>query len=282
MTAKTTRKNLSPWQRALLFGALSFAWLLCAIGLLVLILWKAELLVRLGLVGNFHYVVLVLLGLCVAGYLVSSMESYAAYTGKVFGGTLKLRGGVVVAALVVVGGFWLPKPVEAFAVTVFVHGEAGPHDWVLRNVGTVWMTLGPDPRQERIGNKGQAEFKNIPANFRGQEVPVSVEAEGFEMTSPNSNYRLSGPSLDVVIRRKAVHLAGRLQDTEGHPVTNATIRVGDVQARVDVDGHFSLTLADLREPGEVSADVMAPGFKPWHGRFTPNAGEATIQLQQDP
>ena len=283
MKAKATPRGSNPWQRVAPFAVLSLISFLCGMGVLAVMLWKADRLIALGLVGNLYYLVLIPLGLSAATFLFGVLRSYAVYTGKVLGGTLELGGPIVAAALVVIGGFYLPKPApEAFTITVLVHGEAGPHDLVLRNVGIVWMTLGPDRRQERIGDKGQADFKNIPASFRGQEVPVSVEAGGFEMASPSQKYLLGGPSIDVVVRRKAAHLTGRVQDTEGRPITNATVRIGDVQTRVDTNGHFSLILPVLQESGEVSADVLAPGFKPWHGRFTPNAGEATVQLHQGP
>jgi hypothetical protein len=279
MKAKTAPKSPNPLQRAVLFGVLSLACLLGAMGVLALILWKAELLVWLGLVGSLHYVVLILLGLFAAGFLVSGTECYAAYTGKVLGGTLKLRGGVVVAALVVVGGFWLPRPAsEAFTITVLVHGEAGPHDLVLRNVGVVWMTLGPDRRQERIGDKGQADFKNIPASFRAQEVPVSVEAEGFEMTSPNSNYRLSGPSLNVVLRRKATHLKGQVQNEAGKPVSDAVVTVAGMSVKTDTTGHFELTVPGDRLKPELSLQVDAAGYATWRGTAVPGANDLVVIL----
>ncbi len=148
-------------------------------------LWNAERLVGLGLVGKVYYVVLIPLGLAVAAVLFGVLRSYAIYTGNHIGGTLDLGGPIVGFFLVVVLGFYLTKPPsEGFSVTVFVHGEAGQHDLVLRNSGDVWITLDGDLRQEKIGEKGQAEFKNLPASFRGQAVAISVKADGFEMSNP--------------------------------------------------------------------------------------------------
>ena len=168
------------WEKVAPFALLSAISFLFGVGLLLLLLWNAERLVSLGLVGNLYYIVLLPLGLATAGFLFGVLRSYARYTGKQFGGTLELGGPIVGFALVVIGGFYLPKPAaESFDVTVLVRGEKGSHDLVLRNSGMVWMTLGADRRNEKIGDKGQADFKNIPARFRGQEVAISVEADGL-------------------------------------------------------------------------------------------------------
>jgi len=281
MKTKTTPKSSNPWQRAAPFAVLSLACFLCGMAVLALILWKAELLVWLGLIDKFYYIVLLPLGLAAAGFLFGVLESYAAYTGKLLSGKLKVTGPVVAAALAVIGGVYLPKPAaEAFTVTVLVHGEAGPHDLILRNVGVVWMTLGPDPRQEKIGDKGQADFKNIPASFRSQEVPVSVEAEGFEMVSPIRKYRLSGLSLDVVIRRKATHLAGRVQDEAGRPVSDAVVSVAGVSVKTDAIGRFDLTVPGDRVKSELSVQVDAVGYATRRATAVPGANDLAVILER--
>ncbi|MBA3543040.1 MAG: TIR domain-containing protein [Chthoniobacterales bacterium] len=172
----------TPWEKMAPFAVLSFASFLCGVGLLILMLWNAERLVSLGLAGNLYYIVLLPLGLAVAGFLFGVFRSYARYTGKQFGGNLELGGPIVGFAMIVIGGFYLPKPApESFDVTVLVHGQKGSHDLVLRNSGMVWMTLGSDRRYEKVGDKGQADFKNVPARFRGQGVPISVEAMDWNL-----------------------------------------------------------------------------------------------------
>jgi len=253
---------------------------LCAMGILVLMLWKVELLVSLGLVGNLYYIALVLLGLATGAILFGVLRSYAAFTGNVLGGTLELGGPIVAAAGVVIGGFWLPKPAEAFAVTVLVHGEAGPHDLVLRSVGVVWMTLGSDLRQERIGDKGQADFKNIPATFRGQEVPVSVEAEGFEVVRPNKKCRLSGPSIDVMVRRKTARLGGWVQDETGKPIPGAVVSVAGMSVKTNAAGHFELTIPADRLKPELALHVDAAGYATKQVTAVPGANDLVLILQR--
>ena len=194
---------------------------------------------------------------------------------------MELGGPVVVFALVVIGGFVLVPNQSAFPVTVYVHGEAGTHDVVLRNAGLVIMDLGPDRRQETIGDKGQVSFSGIPAGFRGQEVPVWVEAEGFEPVDPEQKHRLDGSSLYLCVRRKAALLAGRVQDEAGHPIAGAVVRVRGLSVTTDASGYFEMNLPG-DQTREYSAQVTAPGYQPWQEQVVPNANDITIILRGTP
>jgi hypothetical protein len=261
---------------------LSLVSFLCGAALLGVMIWKAEKLVRLGLAGNLYYVVLLPLGLAAAVFLFGVLQSYARYSGKVLDGALELGGPVVVFALVVIGGFVLVPNPSAFSVTVYVHGEAGTHDVVLRNVGFVVMDLGPDRRREAIGDKGQAYFPSIPASFRGQEAPVWAEAEGFEPVNPGRKQRLDSSSLYLCVRRKAARLTGRVQDESGRPVAGAGVRVGGISASTDASGHFGLNLPGDQAQGGLSLQVTAPGYQPWREQVVPNANEVVVILHRAP
>ncbi len=272
----------TPWEKVAPFAALTFASFLCGVGLLILMLWNAERLVALGLVGDLYYIVLLPLALAAAGFLFGVLRSYARYTGKQLGGTLELGGPIVAFALVVIGGFYVPKPVpESFDVTVLVRGEKSSNDLILRNSGTVWMTLGSDRRNEKIGDKGQADFKNIPARFRGQEVPISVEADGLEPAKPEATYRLDTGGVNVVLKRQPIRVSGRVQDDDGNPVADASVRIADLQTNADAGGHFVFNLTPETPSDSVKAEVSAPGFEIWRGQLKPNGGEAAIVLKRN-
>ncbi len=276
---KNRRARSTAWEKVAPYAALSFLSFLCGVGLLALMLWKAEVLVALGLVGNIYYIVLLPLALATSGFLFGVFRSYAHYKGQQIGGTLELGGPIVGFALVVLGGFYLPNPApESFDVTVLVRGEKGRSDLVLRSSGTVWMTLGNDRRSEKIGDKGQAEFKNIPSKFRAEEVPIFVEADRVEST--DDKYRLASGTVSVVVRRKAARVSGRVQDGEGRPVAGAVVRAGDVRTEVDADGHFRLSLPHDVRRGGLAGEVSAPGFEIWRGQFVPEGGAAVIMLER--
>ncbi len=279
--AKRITPSAEPVSSWLPFAFLALGAFLAALGVLSLMLWKAEMLVRLGLAGNLYYVVLVTLGLCVAAFLFGVLKSYAVYTGDVASGKLELGGPIVGFLLVVILGITLVPSPRAFAVTVFVHGEGGRQDVVLRNRGAVILDLGADRRREAIGDKGQAIFAGIPAPFRGQTVSVALEADGYEIASPKQSLTLDGDSIYLSIRAKTAHLMGYVRTTDGQPVRGATISVAGHQTVTDDFGYFALSVSGRRadEKATETLQVTAPGFKSWSSTLTPGGNEVTVLLE---
>ena len=111
--------------------------------LVSLLLWKGDKLTAWGLTGNFYYLILLLLGLTAAAFLFGAMRSYARYRGRQLGGALELGGPVVGCAFVVIGGLALVKNPTTFPLTVYVHGEGGAAQLVLRKSGHILVDLGP-------------------------------------------------------------------------------------------------------------------------------------------
>src|SRR4029077_12469238 len=116
-------------------------------------------------------------------------------------------------------GFVLVKPMTTFPLTVYVHGEGGPQDLVLRNSGDVLLDLGGDRRRQPIGADGQAYFPAIPSTFQGQEVPIGVASDAFELSAPKQKRRLNGDSIYLSVQKKAGHINGRVQDENGNPLS---------------------------------------------------------------
>jgi hypothetical protein len=226
---------------------------------LLLLIVNADKLTRLGLTEHVYYLVVVLMSLAFAGFLFGVLPSSATYEGTVLGGTLKLSGPIVGAALVVYGAhFFVPKALT-FPLTVYVHGEKGPQDMVLRNSGRVMLELGPDTRVQPIGENGQAYFPAIPANFRGQEVPAWVESETYESVDPRAKQRLEGTTLYLVVALPEYHIEGE---------TNH-------------DGRFELQVV---AEGQRIVELVAQkqGYQPAH--LSPTLGDSgfNFSLQRNP
>lgn len=265
------------------YALIALASFLCGIGVLGLMLWKAEALTKLGLIGNLYYVVLLPLGLCAAVFLFGVVRSFARYKGAQYGGTLELGGPIVAFVLVVGGGFVLvPKPPSTFPLTVYVHGEADRNDLVLRNSGRVFVDLDGDRQSRSIGENGEAYFPAIPDRFRGQEVPIWVDATGFESTTANQKERVDGASLYLAVRKKNGHVSGRVQDQDGNPISRAALSVAGMLTHSDVSGHFELIIpGDKLEP-EMDLQAVAHGYKAQKYKVIPNANELTITLPTAP
>jgi hypothetical protein len=261
------------------YALVSLISFLCGLVILALMIWKAEKLTALGLTGNLFYIVLLPLGLAAAGFLFGVLRSYASYRGKYLGGVLELGGPVVGFALVVIGGFVLVPNLATVPLTVYVHGERGPQDLVLRNSGYVVLRLGLESQRKPIGGDGDAYFPAIPANFRGQEVPVWVESEEFEAIGAPQR-RLVGPNVDVPVRKKNGRVSGRVQDEKGNAVSGAEVRVAGLSTLTGKAGRFEVAIPGDRIQAELELDVVAPGYEPEHYSAVPNSNEAVIVLKR--
>jgi hypothetical protein len=241
---------------------------------LVLLIVKADTLTGLGLTEHVYYLVLVLMGLAAAGFLFGVLPSSADYEGTVLGGTLKLSGAIVGAALVVVGAyFFLPKAFT-FPLTVYVEGKGGPQDVALRGSGHVVLELGPERKTVRIGDDGAAYFPAIPTSFRGLEVPAWVESDVFESIDPGSKHRLDGTSLHLVVQRKIQHyeLGGTVSDPHGNPLAEVRIALPEyhVEGRTNALGWFNL---EVVAEGQRMVELVAQkqGYRTIH--LSPTLGD---------
>jgi hypothetical protein len=262
------------------YALVSLVSFLLGAAILGVMLWNAERLVALGLTGKLYYIVLLPLALSAAGFLFGIMHSYASYRGEQLGGVLELGGPIVAAALVVIGGFVLVPNVETFPVTVFVHGEAGPHDLVLKNNGYVIFDLGPDRRREPIGDKGQAYFPAIPAKYRGQIVSVWVDSDDYEPTGADQKSRLDSDSLYLAVRKRGGHVSGRVQDQDGNAIPDAEVQVAGISAHTDSFGNFELTIPGDRAKPEMELTAVAPGYNSKRYPVVPNSNRAVIALDR--
>ena len=64
---------------------------------------------------------------------------------------------------------------EPFDVTVFVHGEQGKQDMILRQKGKVIMDFSGDRRSEPIDDDGKVTFRNIPTAKAKDSVLLNID-----------------------------------------------------------------------------------------------------------
>jgi hypothetical protein len=268
-----------------LYAKISLGAFLCSLIVLLLLIVNAQKLSGLGLTEQVYYLVLVLMGLTAAVFLFGVLPSSATYKGKHLGGSLKLSGAVVGAALVVVGGYlFVPKGLT-FPFTVYVHGQGGPSDIALRNSGHVVLKLGPELKSESIGDNGQAYFPAIPSNFRGQEVPGWVESDEYEVADASKLRGLEGVALDLTVQRKRRHyrLAGTVFDPAGNPLPGVRVSLTEynLEAKTDGGGGFAFEVVDSNQR-MVTLVAQKSGFNTAH--LSPTLGDSGLNfsLQRSP
>jgi hypothetical protein len=264
-----------------IFSGVSF---LFGMLILILIVWKAEMLIALGLTGNLFYVLLIPMGLASAGFLFGVLRSVAIYNSTSFGGTITLGGPVVAAALVVWGGFQLPPPPPTtFEVTVLVHGPGGPEDRPLRGKGSIIMVLDGDPHEKAIDPKGAAYFVGIAAKHRNSKpVDIFLEADDFERADRAPRV-LTGDTLYLPIRKRGGRVYGHiLQKANGQPLPMAIVEVAGYTAKTDENGWFDIFVEGDHIDPTLTLYVRADGFASESKEANPGANEITLYLEQKP
>src|SRR5262249_16890620 len=124
--------------------------------------------------------------------------------------------------------------------------------------------------------KGAAHFPGISSDLRGQDVSISVVAEGYERAGPEMQ-KLTSESLYLPIRKSPGRLHGAVMDERGLPLPAATVRVGGLERRTDSAGRFDLAIPGDQLQPDMSLDVQAPGFRPQ--TYTVNAGANEIRIR---
>ncbi|HEV3037832.1 MAG TPA: toll/interleukin-1 receptor domain-containing protein [Candidatus Angelobacter sp.] len=184
---------------------------------------------------------------------------------------------LVLLLTTIILGFVLAPDPATFPVTVYVHGPAGLHDVVLKNAGEVWMDLAGDRKRVQIGDAGQAYFPAIPASFRNQEVPVSVNSGQFESTQ--SKVKLNASSLYLAVHRKAGRLYGLVQSADRSCLAAAQVRVGELSAPVDpVSGSFELTVPGERLQDDLKLQAVSTGCVSEMYTVTPDSNQITVVM----
>lgn len=266
--------RLNPFNRYALLAGAAFIFALILIGLM---LWRADSLVSLGLIGRFFYLVLIPLGLSSAVFLFGCLKSYAVYKGNALGGVLELGGPVVVFILVLILGFWLNPDSSVFSTTVYVRLVDAPTQPFVS--GRVLLQLGGDPRNVQVSERGAAYFTGIPANFRGDDVAVSLlDAPGYQANQ--STLRLEDGSVNLAVIALPLEFSGYVINDTGQPVEGARIGMAGQSTETDSGGYFRITVQGSSFDAAQSIQITAQGFAPWLGEITAGAGDLKAKLER--
>jgi hypothetical protein len=141
------------------------------------------------------------------------------------------------------------------------------------------MDLDGNRRPETIDDKGAAHFVGIPGALRGKEVPIALEAAGYER-SDSAPRKLTGETLYLPIRKSAGRLYGKVVNERGEPVVGASIDVEGLAAQTDQAGRFGLVVPGDRVHANMTLDIHAAGFEPQTLGVEPGPSEVGIALRR--
>lgn len=237
-TTPSSEQPMAPWS----YAAMALVGLAIGIGLLLFYVYRVPKLVESGVQNQVFYLLLIPWSLGSAAFLFGAMRSYARLTRRHFGSALELGGPVVLFCLVVAGGFKLvpppPEKPETFDLTVRPYGAEGA-DTIIAS-GQITIDLDNDRRSKAIDSNGEADFKGIPAKFRGATVGVLPQVEGFKQEW--QRLKIIGDVLDVKLQRAPAPVARLSGSIVPTPKDWASLRIlvdgQSTQGKVDERGRF--------------------------------------------
>lgn len=196
LRGRSTQTNpVGPWGYVSLTGL----GLLASMAMLVLLIRYSPSLAADGTLDRIFYLMLVVLGLSAGAFFFGAMRSYATFIGKVLNGTLELGGPLVVAVLVIVGGFVLAPSASTFDITVRVNDERG----MPITDGNLVLYVGTDTRTAPVNANGEADFKEIPGKFRQTTSRLRLASNEYRLAEPLAEYRLNQAMIRVIAAKTA-------------------------------------------------------------------------------
>jgi len=196
--------------------------------------------------------------------------------------------GFVVAILVIVFGFSLEfyklsHSDEPFDYTVFLENADGRN--VLKDKGRLILLIGNDKREEKIDEKGSANFKQIPVKLIDQTVNLQIEAEGwqFENGKTATEVALKGKSAIVIIKpdNSLRFIAGSVRDEQGNFLSDVRVSILDIFILTDENGRFSLDIPAEKQRSKQTLTAYKNNYVIWEADVYPGTGqEVKIILQR--
>lgn len=173
------------------------------------------------------------------------------------------------------------KPEERFAMSVFVHGEAGKTDIPLKRDGILTVDLGTEQKSFALNEQGEARITDIPASQRDKQVKVSLAAAGYELLDPSGIIKLSPENIYLPVRMITLPISGQVQDTQGNIISGARVSVGQYATQTDENGWYMLKVPRNLSAKEQSLEVAIVGYKPYKIPVLMEEAPQTLILQPE-
>jgi hypothetical protein len=184
---------------------------------------------------------------------------------------------VVLFCLVLVGGYKLVPPApETFDLTVRPYSADG-RDPIIK-AGKITLDLGNDRRTASVGDKGEADFKGIPAKFKSAPLKVLPEIDGYDNKGQTLTLAANSNILEVPLLRAApISLKGRIDPPPANPKSIRIVVDGQKDETSPDDlGRFELSV-NGKAGDRVRLIVYANG-KPAYDDFQQLPGPVTLTL----
>jgi hypothetical protein len=236
--------------------AIAIGFFILAIILLVgLIFYKDKFDLILG--DRAYYFLLFPLSFSAAAFLFGVMNSYAKYNHKTINGGLQLGGPVVIAVLVIVGGFKLHGE-TSFYYTVNVNSDSiltvSPNYPKPQNMA---MSIQEDDdwKPGNLNSNGDFDFKKIEGKYKNGPVHVKFTSKFWKAGKDSITLTNSSQTLFLEPDGSLSEVSGIVKDSKGIAVPGAIVSCQGISTKSLGGGSYTINipLAKQSQTYQVSA-----------------------------
>jgi hypothetical protein len=209
---------------------------------------------------QIFYLILVLFGVAISAVVFGLMNAYASLKHQKPDTKLTLTGPAVGVLLVVLGGFYLPKPDDSkriITIRVFNKNKTP------LTKGEVKLYLSDYIRIQSIDNNGQAQFAGVPPDYMQQAMKVEVSSPGYMPTQMDTMLKENVPLELVLPFYEVVILEGFIRKADETPIKDVEVSVDGTRYYdvSDNDGSFSIRLLEYTVDDEVTLTTSHPEYE---------------------
>lgn len=219
--------------------------------------------------SQFYYIILVVFALACAVLLYGVAKATGTLTGKVMGMEFSLAGPAAVAGLIVIGGFYLPRPgangdTKQLTIRILDENKIPVKQGEIKIYTDQSNTL-----TQQIDNNGQAIFAGLPAKIADEKIKLSVTSAGFAQLVVDTIIK-NLPAIELVLSKNgSIVLTGKVRDASEVPVSNAVVKVAkavDSTVITDTfvtttDGTYYLKLKGYKAEDFITVLVTKQGYE---------------------
>lgn len=157
-----------------------------------------------------------------------------------------------------------------------------------KQVGVVKLQLGAGLEQSEIDREGIADFKNIPSEYKNEEVTAELNLSGWQFVQTDSN-RISFAldesyiNLEIEPDGSLSELYGQVRDENDRFVEAAMVQIkgGQVSGVTDANGRFKLAIPNEYQEEEQTLTISKEGYALWSRKVYPGLKkEIPVLLKQ--
>lgn len=166
-------------------------------------------------------------------------------------------------------------------LTVYVHGPDGPQDIIIEKEGKLIADFGNRRDTRQIGEDGRTNFGEIGRRFLGKAIGLFIEAEGYEVSYPDSVYIYQGEPIYLAVKRDSQLgiVQGKVRSRDGESfLSNVLIEVAGMTTSTDSLGNFYLGLPEEQWRNEYHIYARKNGYQLKEEKYYPKIGGIEIRL----